>query len=241
MRKFDSCKQTINEVTREVFSRGRKVYDPTHQGTKVGKKDFDSMELVGFGYKLVRPENPEDAVDWARENFGKEHLTPEYGEDWFQEMLEGGLNPGTAHLKHRKEYWEKYGLDKEGKFAYTYSERMEGNLEKVLDNLRESPYRRAAYLPIWKDEDNDKVGRKRVPCSLGYHFLIRQEGLKDKLNLLYYQRSCDLANFYPLDLYRAVRMMQYVSNELNVGIGQLSHFISSLHCFRKDVPEERKW
>lgn len=241
MRKFDSCEQTVNEVTREVFSRGQKIYDPTHQGKFVAKEKFDSMELVGYAYKLVRPENPEDAVNWAREHFNKEHLTPEYGEDWFQEMIEGGLNPGEAHLKHREDYWRAFGLDDGEKFAYTYSNRMDGVLDSVLEKLRESKYRRAAYIPIWWKEDNEKIGKKRVPCSLGYHLLIRREGLKDRLNLLYYQRSCDLASFYPLDLYRAVRLMQYSCRELDLKMGVLTHSISSLHCFKKDVPKKRRW
>lgn len=239
---FKDCVEAVDETTREVFSRGVECFDKSHQAVEVSKEEFLSKELVAYTYKISNPSDPGEAVDWAREHFGKDYLTPEYAEEWWQEMKKGGINPGEAHLAHRPEYWKKFGIEEDGKFSYSYSERMESSLPKVIEKLKESPFRRAAFIPIWFEKDVDRIGERRTPCSIGYHFLVRREGMSNKLHLQYLQRSCDLVSFFPLDLYRAVRLMDYVSWELGIEKGILTHFISSLHAFKKDIKDKtRLW
>lgn len=245
MRMFQTCAEALNEVTRDVFSRGVKSYDRTVQSIVVAEATHGAKELVGYDYAVCQPtmEQAKAMIEYAKTIFNKEHFTAEYAEDWLREMITGGLNPGDAHMKHWPDYWNKYSLvPKTGKFAYTYSERLQLPLKKVIELLKDNRYRRAAFAPVWNDCDINLVGEKRIPCSIGYHFLIRKEGATDQLHLIYMQRSCSLAEFFPFDMYRAVGLQHYVAEQLGVEVGNLMHFISSLHCFYKDLKDtSRVW
>jgi hypothetical protein len=130
-----------------------------------------------------------------------------------------------------------------------------GDLDDVVDLLVRSPLTRQAYLPIWFPEDTGAHHRQRVPCTLGYHFMIRES----QLSCRYYMRSCDLIRHFTDDLYMAARLMQWITDQLNmcpnpwhdsaparkvlvcpeckssVKTGRLIMYISSLHAFTGDA------
>ena len=56
------------------------------------------------------------------------------------------LNPGGAWTL-RKDIWEQFLVD--GKFDYTYSERMFDSLRSVISLLKNDPDTRKAVLPIF--------------------------------------------------------------------------------------------
>jgi len=245
MRVFSNCKEALNEITRDVFSRGMKSYDQTVQSKLVDSKTHSAKELIGYDYTIAEPklDEAEQMIIYAAKIFNKPHFKPDYAKDWLEEMLQGGLNPGKAHMEHWPEYWKQFSeVPETGKFAYTYSERLQNPLQVMIERLKESPYRRAAFVPIWNGCDVDRVGKRRVPCTIGYHFLIRKEGFHDRVHIIYMQRSCSLAEFFPFDVYRAVGLLDYVSKRLGIESGNLIHFISSLHCFYKDLKDvTRVW
>jgi len=234
MRIFESCVETINEVTRDIFSRGQIVFDPTVQGKKIDR-EYESMEILGYDYTILSGYDKEKMLDWARQTFKKPHLTSEYGDAWFKDMISKPQNPPPSWTYFR-EYWKRFGIEENEKFSYTYSERMQ-NLLLLIKSLKENPSRRGAVITIYEDSiDCQNWGKKRVPCTLSYHFLIR-----GNLKLFCMQRSCDLINFFALDVYRALRLQEYVAEKLDVKVGEFVHFISSLHAYRCDVPEDRRW
>lgn len=123
-----------------------------------------------------------------------------------------------------------------------------GDLQDVVDLLVRSPLTRQAYLPIWFPEDTGVAHRQRVPCTLGYHFMIRG----GQLSCRYYMRSCDLIRHLPDDIYMAGRLMQWMCEQINMGSnngsyaanvdrehlrlipGSLVMHIASLHAFLGD-------
>src|SRR5690606_10803860 len=48
-----------------------------------------------------------------------------------------------------------------------------GDLKDVVNHLANDPTTRQAYLPVWFPEDTGVVHGERVPCTLGYHFILR--------------------------------------------------------------------
>lgn len=132
------------------------------------------------------------------------------------------------------------------RFAY-------GDLWDVVDLLIRSPLTRQAYLPIWFPEDTGAAHRQRVPCTLGYHFMIRDS----QLSCRYYIRSCDFVRHFADDIYLAVRLMQWVCAQWNtrshgdaraldgspqdpegfqeLTVGHMNMYISSLHAFEGDT------
>jgi thymidylate synthase len=185
-----------------------------------------------------------------------------WAEDHFQERVSG-----IPHNPPPSEAWWPFAQQgnaahKDGElFSHTYPERMwpkragtwvddtgtawdmhgirydYGDLHDLVTLLEKSPLTRQAYLPIWFPEDTGAVMGQRVPCTLGYQFLIRNA----RLNMTYHIRSCDALRHWPDDVYMAGRLMQWVSDQLMeggriVGVGDLVMHIGSLHIFEGDLP-----
>ena len=166
-----------------------------------------------------------------------------WSEDHFQERIGGKpLNPGDQYKN-----WPYYSnrLDNsrfrnnEGhKFSHSYMERFwcpkdlkgirfnYGDLNDVIERLRIDGGTRQAYLSIWHPEDqsNNEV---RLPCTLGYYFLIRE----NKLNITYHIRSCDAIRHFRNDIYMACRLAHHVANELQIGFDTYNMWIGSFHVF----------
>lgn len=139
-----------------------------------------------------------------------------------------------------------------------------GDLTDVVSLLAREPYTRQAYLPIFFPEDTGAHHGQRIPCTLGYHFLLRE----GKLHITYFIRSCDYLRHFRDDVYLAGRLCQWVlqqlkdqevsrdpayyaehggemwaegdSNPQAVVPGTLTMFISSLHIFEGDLPKMRR-
>ena len=186
-------------------------------------------------------------------------LSRPWAEDHFAERVSGyPLNPPPS-----ESYWpyaqQGNAAHKEGEiFHHTYPERMwpkhaglveeyehethvgihykYGDLMDVVKQLKKNPLTRQAYLPIWFPEDTGACGteNQRVPCTLGYHFLIRP----NEADIVYYIRSCDLLRHFTDDVYMAARLLQWVMDampDLRMPMKLVMH-ISSLHIFKGDYP-----
>jgi hypothetical protein len=116
-----------------------------------------------------------------------------------------------------------------------------GDLDDVIDQLIEYPTSRQAYFPIFFPEDTGNVHRGRIPCTLGYHFLMRN----NRLHMWYTIRSCDLVRHFRDDLYLAARLQLWVLDELrnkaDVGPGfhtiwdDIEPGLFHFHCFSLHV------
>lgn len=112
-----------------------------------------------------------------------------------------------------------------------------GDLNDVVALLAGDPYTRQAYLPIWFPEDTGG-GSKRAPCTIGYHFLMRD----GKLDINYHIRSCDFVRHFRDDLYLTARLLLWVIERAaaiderwtSVVPGKFVMQIGSLHIFRND-------
>lgn len=85
-----------------------------------------------------------------------------------------------------------------------------GDLDDVVNLLYGRPYTRQAYLPIFFPEDTGAVHGGRIPCTLGYQFLLRN----NKFHCFYTIRSCDMVRHFRDDVYLAVRLAMWVLNQM---------------------------
>jgi thymidylate synthase len=114
-----------------------------------------------------------------------------------------------------------------------------GDLEDVIKQLLNDPHTRQAYLPIFFPEDTGNQMQQRVPCTLGYHLIMRN----NKLHIVYYMRSCDYIRHFRDDVYLACKLVHWVLDELKkmnnfwstVQPGNLTMHITSLHVFESDM------
>jgi hypothetical protein len=119
-----------------------------------------------------------------------------------------------------------------------------GDLQGVVRLLANEPTTRQAYMPVWFPEDTGDAHNGRKPCSIGYHFIMRDA----QLHVTYHIRSCDFVRHYRDDVYLTVRLLLWVLNECrklnpkweDVRPGLFNMYIGSLHCFVNDVILIRK-
>lgn len=192
----------------------------------------------------------------------------------FEERVGGQpLNPAPSHLKWP---WARNNSTHQSGgtqiFSHTYPERMwpkhasvnghegplpdehlgiryrYGDLEDVVSLLVRDPLTRQAYLPIWFPEDTGAHHGGRVPCTLGYHFMLTDNSLSCR----YYMRSCDFVRHLVDDVYLAARLTQWIVQRVNdaweaidhwpssppvphsISPGMLRMMITSLHALRGD-------
>lgn len=184
-----------------------------------------------------------------------------WAEAQFKERVSGdGLNPGdTYHMwpyykgnvpNHQDEsddhkfshtYMERFWPNDSEEYSYSAGPAVSrrpgirfgwGDYDDVLQLLTSQPYTRQAYLPIWFPEDTGAHHGERVPCSLGYHFMIRN----GELHVTYFIRSCDLFRHFTDDVYLASRLVLDIIDRIKPGVvpGYLVMHMSSLHVFASE-------
>lgn len=145
---------------------------------------------------------------------------------------------------YMERYWPKYAghsPDPSGNIDITSDNVTEGirykygDLKDVVNLLAKEPYTRQAYLPVWFPEDTGVLHGGRVPCSIGYHFIMRN----NRLNIHYMIRACDFIRHFRNDIYLTVRLVYWVLDRLGiewkeVRPGLLTMDIVSLHVFDKE-------
>ena len=205
------------------------------------------------------PHNPPpSARRWLREGQADEHRTiEEY--DWLSEnRVERSQIPNIKKYSHT--YPERFWPTRIPVHTAGMGIRFRsGDLDDVVALLREHPDTRQAYLPVFFPEDTGAHHGERIPCTLGYHFIIRD----GQLNVAYFIRSCDFVRHFRDDVYMAARLGQWMRDQLNdawdeayssslasghedptvpdtLHMGFLNMSIVSLHCFEGDLPKLRR-
>ena len=230
MRIFSNTHDLMSEMGRELSSYGAIVKPKHYQNKDIeGNEDYITKEIICQQYCLTGMKDPE----WL--------FTYTHDRDWadaeFSERISFcPINPGKA-WELRKDFWEQFLV--EGEFDYTYSERMVGTIEDLIKLLKYDPDTRKAVLPIFNGNgynDTDYYdGSCRIPCSMYYDFLIRENARGEKvLHICYHQRSSDFIQHFGNDVYLAWRLMEYVAREVCIKPGYLYHTIDSLHAYKKD-------
>lgn len=222
MRIYKNFHEGLNEVKRDLAEMGIDVHPQTMQDKDVATlEDYETKELQNYIYTVTEPDKSLGQLNptqpWADEEF-KERLDQEFS------------NPGEA-WKSRPEVWRQFLHN--GRFAYTYGDRMGDSVERLIKEIMLRPASRQLFLGIWDPNDDIfKIGGiERVPCSLGYLFQIRN----DKLNMTYFMRSCDFATHMENDIYLAVKLMDHIADMTGYELGNFTHYIGSLHIYKKDV------
>jgi hypothetical protein len=215
--------------------------------------DDPMLEVCNMFFDIKMPENKKELIKECRPDLP-------WAEDHFQERVGGKpLNPGDQYYN-----WPYYDHSQDddrfreghfkGQFSHSYMERYwpprdlkgirynYGDLHHLVQRLNKNPLTRQAYFAVWYPEDQVERG-ERVPCSLGYHFLIRQ----NKINVTYHIRSCDIRRHFHNDIYLTMRLAQWVRDKLKTHfeMGNLYMWIGSLHCFSTEksmlLKEADRW
>jgi hypothetical protein len=155
-----------------------------------------------------------------------ERFWPKHAGDCHHMTMLDEMGQPTAVDRHGHDGYRQVCSGRQGiRFEY-------GDLDDVINRLTKNPMTRQAYLPIWFPEDTGAPDGERVPCTLGYLFMVRD----GKLHVTYNIRACDFMRHFRDDVYMAIRLGQWVRDELPIAVemGELTMHISSFHIFEGD-------
>lgn len=215
--------EALDEIKRDLAEMGIDIHPQTMQDKFVGDDPaYATKELQNYVYTVVDAMKSIDQLNptqpWADHELDERLILSYQG------------NPGEAY-KLRDDVWNEFLHD--GKFSYSYGERIRDRVELIIKEIGKRPESRQLYLSIWDPNiDPERVGGvMRVPCSLGYLFQVRD----GKVNITYFMRSCDFATHMQNDMWLATRLMYYVAYCTGYEPGDFTHYIGSLHIYKKDV------
>jgi len=129
--------------------------------------------------------------------------------------------PLTADVPNRMGIYDRYG-----------------DLDDVVQLLIREPTTRQAYVPLFFPEDTGAHHGRRIPCTLGYHFLQRN----GRCDITYYIRSVDFTRHFRDDIYLTLRLLLWMIEQCapfadewsNVQPGVFVMHVGSLHLFVND-------
>jgi thymidylate synthase len=208
------------------------------------KAEHETVELMFYSFQLGLWK---DSID-----YWQHHVKPNlpWAEDHFLERVAGRPdNPGVEWRNWPFHQSADTFRNADGQFSHTYMERYWtppidgiryrfGDLNDVVNLLDGQPHTRQAFLPVWFPEDTGVVHQGRVPCTLGYHFIMRNK----RLSIVYYIRSCDYIRHFRDDVYMTIRLLIWMLTRLrerssvwnDVMPGSMVMHITSLHMFIND-------
>lgn len=243
------------------FAKRLMTVEPTYVGEWQSQKAVrganTTYEILNASFSMTMPETRDEAakitganLPWAEDHFQErvsgKPLNPPPSNAWWPFNVEGNaLHKADEKFSHTypERYWPKFAGESRmhygsGQPVSHFGVRYEyGDLQDVVNQLVRSPYTRQAYLPVWFPEDTGSVENQRVPCTLGYQFLVRN----GEMNIIYSMRSCDFLRHLPDDIYMTIRLAQWVRVKMYevgggslLGMGKLHFHAGSLHIFEAD-------
>lgn len=233
--RFSTLHDAIQFFELQMLEEGKLVHPKYWQAFDVSTKPEAQMrELLHIYFQVPVPNSQFELERQTRPNMP-------WAEDHFQERVgREPVNPGQTWLAWPWSNKADQSRGPDGKFTHTYMERYwpseYGDLDDVVEQLGRDSGTRQAFLPIFWPHDTGALHRGRVPCSIGYHFMIRDK----HLHCTYWLRSCDIFRHFRDDLYLTSRLMQWVGEELLekhqmvVPNASMQVAIGSLHCFVND-------
>jgi len=248
MKSESLMEQEIRRLISDLKKWGQDIDTGHWQGVPTeGHPEMVTKEIFNATLTAGIPREVDELVEWVRPNMP-------WAEEEFMERV-----GGEAHNPHRAMYtwpWWRGQIDEI--MSHTYSERFwpsvvegkegtnyfregvryrYGDLQDVINLLHDHPYTRQATLPIFFPEDTGAAHGGRIPCTLHYHFMLRNK----QLHLWYAIRSCDAVRHFRDDIYMAARLCQWVLAELKVSEaweevvpGMLFFTAYSFHVHRAD-------
>lgn len=257
----------FNDIARDITERMKRADVVAGTRWQSIKAPQPMLEILNYSFTYELPtesldfyrEQIKPNLPWADRHFIEERVSGDpinpghtwriwpYSASADTHRREGEEDPQFDH-SYAERYWPKAAnttkggvLHSDGYTPHSGVRFLYGDLDDLVTILSREPTTRQAYLPVWFPEDLQAcVEEKRVPCSLGYHFIMR----RNQLHCVYYLRSCDFIRHWRDDVYLTLRLQLWVLDQCRLACpemdwdkitpGTLTMHITSLHCFETD-------
>ena len=265
---------TIRRHTHNLFlTQSHRVHTEKWQGLEISDKpDMVSHELMNYSFTHVLPwqeglpywqDDIKPNLPWADDHFEERvcgyPINP--GAEWknwpWGVSADGFRNEiGQFNHNYMERYWSRHAPQAAANTPADYD--MEpgyeapnrgirdeyGDLYDLVQSLAKNPLSRQEWFPIFHPEDVGEVVGGRKPCSLGYQFWVRDQGL----HIYYPMRSCDFHRHMQDDIYLTLRLLLWVLDQCRqldslwerIRLGTFTMHCTSLHVFSNDMVQMKK-
>lgn len=234
------CEQFARELNRELFQSGITVEVNHYQNKKLEGEDRKTKEIVGVNFCISKPLLKRKEM---LEFFFKEDADriEQYCIQEFKDRISPTpLNPGESY-KVRQDLWQTLKSNTDDTvFDYTYSERLFDKWTHIIDAFKDDKHTRQAVMQVFSHSDTAKHdGFTRIPCSLSYQFLIRN----DQMHCIYTMRSSAYFQHLGVDIWLAAESIKYLVEQLkplypDLETGKLYYQAGSLHAYNWDLSDK---
>lgn len=237
---FKDCLEMVQEMDRELKVSGITVPVKHYQNKELTGENQNTKELVGVNFIISKPSlGKKDMLKFLFKDEA-DNIEEYCKQEFLDRINREGLNPGNSY-KVRLDLWQSLMSKKDGeKFDYTYSERINycHQLDNAIAALKDDIHSRRAMIMIFKPEDTQESSgfATRIPCSIDYQFLIRN----NKLIILYHIRSQDYFKHFAIDIWLANAIQEYMVEQLKdtypqLKVGSLNYYCGSFHAYNEDL------
>lgn len=201
-----------------------------NQAVPEDSRDGATIEMLGYAARLLHP-NRNFLTNPVRD------LSPAYAAAETLWYLSGDER-GDMIRTYAPSY-ERF-LEEDGTAYGAYGPRIVKNMPHVIKTLRTTPRTRQAVIPIWEHEICEKVTEENatrdVPCTVALQYVAR----RGHLHATTFMRSNDAWLGLPYDVFAFTCIQMLVAAELDLAVGSYTHFVTSMHLYRRDVDRARK-
>lgn len=216
----DSASELFTSTCRAVLATGKPV----------SPRGMATVEVLGATLCLANPRHRFVDLPPVRV------LNPAFAAAEMAWVLSGSDDPWIFQYNRRLADYADHG-----RLMGAYGPRLRrwheviDQLARVRELLAADPDTRRAVVQLF-DPDADFRGYKDVPCTLGYHFLLR-DGL---LQMHTTMRSQDLWLGFCYDIFTATVIQELLAGWLGAGLGSYCHRVDSLHLYEGDLAAARR-
>lgn len=208
---FDNAQDAFERLYDHIKRNGVKLNNGT---TAV----FDVM------FKIIRPCDRAIETPWRK-------WSKTYAEREWQWYLSGDRS--VAEIKKHAKLWDKmHGGDNLVNSNYGWQWLRNGQLEKCIEQLKNDPLTRQAWISIYDGKEKDSYAFD-TPCTLAVGFSINPIG--NYLNMTVMMRSNDLVYGFCNDQYCFSKLQEMVAKRLGLPVGIYTHIVQNLHIYDKHL------
>lgn len=185
--------------------------------------DIGTRAFYNVGFAILHPLDNEITAEWRK--WSKRYAEREW--NWY---LSG--EPTVEEIKKYAPIWDKmHNGDNRVNSNYGYQWMRNGQLAKCIEQLRNNPNSRQAWISIYDGKEKELYDYD-TPCTLSIGFSINPTA-SSYLDMTVIMRSNDLIYGFCNDQYCFSKLQQMVADELGLNVGTYFHFAHDLHIYKR--------
>ena len=190
--------------------------------SKHGTKFADTRALFNIGFTIHKPEMR--MIQTAKREWNKDYAEAEW--QWYLTGLPNIKMLGEIYGKIPP-IWKRMA-NEEGyvNSNYGYQWERNGQLDYVIEKLKNHKHTRHAAISIYDGKEHDKF-ENDTPCTYAVQFT----NVHNYLNMCVTMRSNDLWYGFCNDQYQFSKLLELVCKETGLDMGTYFHFAHNLHIY----------